>query len=378
MDSLDCFSRSYAQARSRFLAVAGAGGLQVSSHAALLRGVDGEELAMDLALFGPGTADKLIIVSSACHGIEGYAGSAAQLALMQDPQFAREVRERDVAVLLIHGLNPHGFSWGSRVTGENVDLNRNFIDFSRPLPVNADYERVAPLLIPDRWPPPVMNSLRLAAFVVRHGIRSAQAAVSSGQYVDPRGLFFGGHAPTWSNITLRRVLRELASHRSRIAWVDVHTGLGRRGSCERILAARHDAATIARSHVWWGSGVTSTQDQSSSSPALHGQMWSAIYDECPLAEYTGIAVELGTASRLEVLQALRADQWLALHPDVSASLRRAIKERVRSAFYVETDEWKRHAVRETMSAVREALHGLTSGNGCSQTNCLHPAEGEPY
>lgn len=354
----DCFARSYAQARSRFLDAAARGGLALDAHVLALPGAQGEELAMDLALLGPAGADSLVIVSSGCHGIEGYAGSGAQVALLQDRGVVAAVREQDVAVLFIHALNPHGFSWGSRVTAENVDLNRNFIDFSRPLPVNAEYERIAPLLIPHQWPPPAANTLRLAAFVARHGPRAAQAAVSRGQYVDPHGLFFGGHAPTWSNLTLRRVLRDVASNRSRIAWVDVHTGLGPRGGCERILAAPHDAATIVRSRSWWGTGVTSTQDESSSSAALHGQMWSAIADECPLAEYTGIAVELGTASRLEVLQALRGDQWLARHPQAPAALRQSIKNRIRAAFYVETDAWQRNAAGHTMAAVRAALHGL--------------------
>jgi hypothetical protein len=356
----DVFSRSYAHARSRFLDAAAACGLATGSHVLPLRGADGEDLAMDVALLGSESASPLLIVSSACHGIEGYAGSAAQLALLQDAHFAAALRERDVAVLFIHALNPHGFSWGSRVTAENVDLNRNFIDFARPLPVNDDYQRLAPLLIPPRWPPPFTNTLGVAAFLVRHGMAALQAAVSRGQYTDPDGLFFGGHAPTWSNVTLRRVLREFGAARSRIAWVDVHTGLGRPGDCELILAARHDPATIARARAWWGPGVTSTQDQSSSSPALHGQMWSAAHDECPQAEYTGIAVELGTASRLQVLQALRADQWLALHPQAPSALRRDIKQRMRSAFFLEDDGWKRNAVEQTTAAVRQAIEGLAA------------------
>lgn len=353
----DSFSPTYGQARSRFLEAAAGRGLQVESHVLPAPGAQGETLAMDLALLGPHDARSLLIVSSACHGIEGHAGAAAQLALILDPPFEAAVHERGVAVLFIHALNPHGFSWGSRVTGENVDLNRNFVDFSRPLPANPDYERIAPLLIPRTWPPPPANTLRLGAFIARHGMRALQVAVSSGQYVDPAGLFFGGTAPSWSNVTLRRVLRDFGSGRSRIAWVDVHTGLGRRGEAELILAARHDAATVARARAWWGA-VTSTQDDSSSSPALHGQMWRAIYDECPQAQYTGIAVELGTAPRLEVLQALRADQWLARHPEAPAPLRRSIKQRMRRAFYVESDEWRHSAIAHVAAAVHAALEGL--------------------
>lgn len=354
----DCFSRSYGEARSRFLEQAARRGLQVGSHVLPRPGADGETLAMDLAVLGPAGAQALLIVSSACHGIEGYAGSGAQVALLLDDELEAAAAERGVAVLFIHALNPNGFSWGSRVTEDNVDLNRNFIDFSRAPPANPDYERIAPLLVPRQWPPAAMNSLRLAAFIARHGMRALQAALSGGQYVDPDGLFFGGNAPTWSNLTLRRVLREFGMGRSRIGWIDVHTGLGRRGGSERILAARHDPATVARARAWWGSAITSTQDDSSSSPALHGQMWSAVYDECPQAQYTGIAVELGTAPRLEVLQALRADQWLARHPEAPQSLRRSIKQRMRRAFYVEDDGWKRHAASETIAAVRAAIGGL--------------------
>ena len=36
----------------------------------------------------------------------------------------------DLAVLYIHALNPHGFSFWRRVTQEGVDLNRNFHDFA--------------------------------------------------------------------------------------------------------------------------------------------------------------------------------------------------------------------------------------------------------
>jgi hypothetical protein len=357
---VECFSASYAQARSRFLAAAASAGLEVVSHVLPLPGADGEALAMDVALLGAADAPSLLIVSSGCHGIEGYAGSAAQLALLQDSDFVSAVHGRGLAVLFIHALNPHGFSWGSRVTQENVDLNRNFPDFARPLPANAYYRRIAPVLIPDRWPPPLANMLRVGALLARHGMRALQAAVSSGQYADPRGLFFGGHGPAWSNATLRAVLRRFAATRSRIGWIDVHTGLGPRGGCERMLAAPHDPATLARSRAWWGPGLTSTEDASSASPPLHGQMWSVIRDECPRAQYTGIAVELGTVGRLEVLQALRGDQWLARHPDAPAALRCAIKRRLRAAFYVETDGWKRSAAGHVVAAVRDAVQAMTA------------------
>ena len=56
-------------------------------------------------------------------------------------------------------------------------------------------------------------------------------------------------------------------------------------------------------------------------------MWNAVYEECPQAEYTGIAMEYGTLPLLEVMQAMRADHWLHNHPDAAPELLRSLLRR---------------------------------------------------
>ena len=85
---------------------------------------------------GADDAQALLIVSSGCHGIEGYCGSGLQVALLRDGALRARARDAGVALLLVHAMNPWGFSHGRRVTFENVDLNRNFVDFGRSLPLN--------------------------------------------------------------------------------------------------------------------------------------------------------------------------------------------------------------------------------------------------
>jgi hypothetical protein len=99
---------------------------------------------MDVALDGPADADKLLIVSSACHGVEGYCGSGVQVFALHDAEWRPRRATQGVAVLYIHALNPYGFSHIRRTTHENVDLNRNFHDFSQPLPVNEAYRELHP------------------------------------------------------------------------------------------------------------------------------------------------------------------------------------------------------------------------------------------
>ena len=355
------FSPTYAKARVKFLEAAATAGTRIESFNHPLPGREGEQLAMDVALDGDANSERLLIVSSACHGVEGYCGSGVQVFALHDADWRAKARDAGVAVLYIHALNPYGFSHLRRVTQENVDLNRNFHDFSRPLPVNEAYRRVHPLLLPEVWPPDDANRAAVQAFIERDGLSAWQAAITSGQYEFPSGLFFGGQSPTWSNQTLRRVLQQYAAARRRIAWIDLHTGLGPSGLGERIYAGRNDAATVARARRWWGDEVTSIYDGSSTSALLTGLMWDAIYDAAPQAQYTGIAMEYGTEPIAEVLNALRGDHWLALHPEAPAELAAQIRARTLAAFYTDTDPWKGQIISQGRQAMFQAVDGLSEG-----------------
>lgn len=358
----DAFSRSYAEARRKFLQAAADAGLPAEGKVHPLRGLEGEELAMDVARDGHPNASKLLVLSSACHGVEGFCGSGVQVAALRDAALRARAQARGVAVLHVHALNPYGFSHIRRTTHENVDLNRNFQDFSRPLPVNVPYRQVHPLLVPREWPPEPDNVAAVGEFIARHGEKELQAATTGGQHEFPDGLFFGGTAPAWGNLALREVLRTHGRRAGRIAWIDIHTGLGPSGLGERIYAARDDAETVARARRWWDGGgrtpVTSIYDGSSSSAFLTGMLFNALYDECPQAEYTGIALEYGTVPVLESLQALRAEQWLNRHPEAPPEKAAAIRRQILRAFYTDTDEWRARIVEQGLEAMAQAIDGL--------------------
>lgn len=352
------FAQSYRQARAKFLAAAEAAGIDVQTHRHPLLGVDGEELALDVGRLGAADAPALLVISSACHGVEGFCGSGIQVALLADRELQQAATRHGVALLFVHGLNPWGFSWWRRTTQENVDLNRNFVDFHAPLPVDADYVELAHALVPATWPPPPEAEAVIADFVARRGMHAFQAAVSRGQHDDEQGLFFAGRGPTWSHVTWRHVLQDHGRRCRRLALIDLHTGLGESGHGERIFAARDDAAPLARARDWWGGAVTSIYDGTSTSARLSGMLFEAIYAECPQAEYTGIALEYGTLALPQVMQALRADQWLENHPEAPATMRQAIKRATRDAFYTDTPAWKLRVVEQARQAAWQAVHGL--------------------
>lgn len=354
-----CFAPTYAAAREKFLDAAESAQLDVHSELHPLRGRDGETLALDTVRDGPADATRVLIVSSGCHGVEGFCGSGIQVAMLRDVRWRESARQAGVAVVYLHALNPYGFSWWRRVTHENVDLNRNFQDFHAPLPQNPAYDEIAHLLVPPTWPPRWRDHLGLLRFIATRGVRALQTAVSAGQYRHPQGLFYGGQAPTWSQVAVRHALREHGCRAERLAWIDLHSGLGQSGVGERIFAGPDDAAMLARTRAWWGPHVTSIHDGSSSSAPITGMMWLAALQECPQAEYTGIALEYGTQPLLKTLHALRAEQWLENHPEHAATHGAHIKQALRDAFYTDTEVWKRQIVTQAMAAAMQALAGLS-------------------
>ena len=352
------FSQTYREARDKFLEAADARGLDVQSQLHPMLGRDGETLAMDVVLDGPRDAKSLLIVSSACHGVEGFCGSGVQTLLLHDAVFRQAAAQAQVAVLYIHALNPYGFSWWRRTTHENVDLNRNFHDFSQPLPRNPGYDELAAALVPPTWPPSDEVNAAVQRFLETHGAASLQLAISGGQYDYPEGIFYGGRNPTWSHTTLRHVLQDHATRCERLGWIDLHTGLGPSGVGERIFACRDDAAALQRARAWWGPEVTSIYDGSSSSAMLQGLMWMTAYQECAQAEYTGIALEYGTLPLMQMMDALRADQWAENHPDAPPEQIAQIKRQTRDAFYIDTDEWKARVAEQALDAALGSVRGL--------------------
>ncbi|VTU24082.1 hypothetical protein SRS16CHR_03381 [Variovorax sp. SRS16] len=355
------FSGTYAEARRKFLDAAAGRGAGIESFVLEgHQGAAGETLAIDVACLGTPDADKLLIVTSGTHGPEGFCGSGCQIATLNDADLLSRLAQANIALLLIHAVNPHGFSHLHRTNEDNVDLNRNHIAFDAPPPANTAYDGVEALVLPASWPPTAEDDAALAAYIAQHGMRAFRAAVTAGQYHSPDGLFYGGQAPAWSNRTVRGILRKYGARARHIGWIDIHTGLGPYGHGEKIYPGRNAPADIALAHAWWGADVFAPFDGQSASADVSGPVVSAVYDECPQASATTMGLEFGTLPDQEVLTRLRADTWLRRHPEAPPEQQRAIRQGVRDAFYCDNDEWKGMVLGQTRVVLLQTVQGLKS------------------
>jgi len=359
MPTSDFFSATYAEARDKFLDAARAAGARLAAYSLPdHRGPRNELLTTDVAILGTDEPDSVLVLISATHGVEGFGGSGCQIGYLADQLYgALPARTRTI---LIHALNPYGFAWLRRVNENNIDLNRNFQNFTQALPDSSSYEAIHDWLVPEDWDGPARRAADavLQGDMKERGMPAFQAAVSGGQYTRPTGLFYGGTKESWSNTTLRRILSEhLASTAKKVAVLDFHTGLGPPGYGEPIYGGSSREG-FERARKWFGPEVTSFVEGNSTSAVVSGAVDQAFLDLPGAVQTIHLALEYGTRPILEVLTALRADHWLHAIPDRQTPLREGIKRQIRDAFYMDTPAWKAAVYGRAADFVLRASRGL--------------------
>ncbi len=358
MNSAASFSSDYQTARARFLDAARGAGAAVEAIAHPERGPDGGELACDVAWIGPADAEAVLVTISATHGVEGFCGSGAQLDWLRREEY--RALSAGTAVLIIHAVNPYGFAWLRRVTHENVDLNRNWVDFNAPRAENRAYDTLADVICPRTWTAEIQaqTTQALLAYAAQHGFMALQQALSGGQYTHPLGIFYGGDQPTWSRRTQTRIFEHYLHQARRVAIIDYHTGLGPWGFGEQIVVEGPESGSHERARRWYGAAITTPSAGDSASADIAGDGLSFAPTLIAQADVTGMALEFGTKPVLDVVAALRADAWLHAYGDPASPEGRVIKTQVRDAFYGDADDWKGMIAGQSLLATRQALKGL--------------------
>jgi hypothetical protein len=325
-------------------------------------GPAGEELATDVGYFGPDQAEKVIVLVSATHGVEGFGGSGAQLDWLLGPGTSE--LPHDTALLVVHAINPHGFAWLRRVTEEGCDLNRNFVDFTKPLPGNPGYDELAEALLPAELQGPLHESAeaRIREFRAKHGEKAYMEARSGGQWKHPHGFFYGGAAPTWSRRTLEALIadHELATRRC-VAIIDYHTGLGPHGYGEPICGHEPGSRGLEVARRWYGDSLTVPSLGTSSSVVKQGLAehgWRRqLGDRCLY-----VALEYGTYPPESGRRAMQEDHWHHRRgrvdwssPDVQRT-----KQALRRHYYPGTRDWQEMVLFRSRQIIRQALSGLAA------------------
>ena len=360
MASSSFFSDSYSEARAKFLAALDrAGGTHLAAFQNPRRGPAGEELFTDVGRLGPAEAEKLLVLVSGTHGIEGFCGSGCHTGWLDGGHAIRDL-PKGIAVLFIHAVNPHGFAWARRVNEDNVDLNRNFVDHAKPYRDNPDYAKLRDHINPKTWTAEgvAASEKAIRAFYGKPEGELLAKAIHGGQYINPQGTFFGGNAPTWSNRTYREIVATFLGTAEQICLIDYHTGSGVFGFCDLFV---DDKSAGTRSRDWFehctAIEAVPVQDGHSQSD-VPGLLMYVVEDTLKSARVTSCLVEMRTRARPGLLSPICEENWVFQHGDPDSEHGRAVRTAVREAFYPSAPEWKPMVLRQSNALIGEALAGL--------------------
>lgn len=348
--ALDYFPSDYFSARERFLARAREHQAELAHYPIGARGPNGESLSIDTAYLGAAEPRRLLIVSCATHGVEGFAGSALQQHWLD--RFAPGRLPSEAGCLLVHAVNPYGFAWCRRANENNVDLNRNALA-RFPGPPNPAYRRL------ERWlNPPAAGTLDFfyvqgAALLLRHGFSALQQAIVEGQYEYPRGLFYGGTELQES----LRILFDIASAArwrtvERVIAIDIHTGVGRAGTYKLMVDYAETSAPYGRMVRWFGAdGVASNRPAGSIAYRVSGGVSERLALLLPAqAAYTAV-LEFGTVSPTRLLATLRRENRIFHYDRARHARERGV---MREVFCPRGPAWRRQLLAQGENVLRQA------------------------
>ena len=348
------FGETYQQSRARFLNAARSDSRTVETHHHPL-GADGS-LAMDVVRYGKEDAACVLVLTSGVHGPELMCGSGCQVGMMKEGRFQQ--LPDDLAVVLIHGVNPWGAECLRRNTEDNVDLCRNFIDFDIPRPTNPGYEQLHPLL-----QQPLAAMLPALKEVRRQmGFATFMKALMGGQYHHPDGFGFGGHTAGWSHRVLLDVLVRHTARALHVCIIDYHSGIGPYGSGTAVCM--HEDAGLERARNWFGKNIHAPRVTPDSGPEGMGDVKGHCSDgyERALAhsQVTAIVLEFGTYSPQRGLQILLEEH--ATHR-TGRGLSAQLAERMLRYHLPDDGTWRRQIWERANQVVGQAMAGLRGESG---------------
>jgi Protein of unknown function (DUF2817) len=261
----------------------------------------------------------------------------------------------DTAVLVVHALTPWGYAWLRRCDEDGVDLNRNAVDFSKPLPENLGYESLRNALFSADQE---QRKATFAEYERQHGRSALEMAISGGQYTDPTGPFYGGMKPAHGRLVTEDLIQQYNLHERDLAVIDLHSGLGPFGYGEIICDHHPSSLGVQVAQDWYGDSVTLPALGTSSSVPKAGLMdyaWHGIMN----GRSCHVALEFGTYPTDQLFEVLLRDHQLWAQPDKPTE-RLEHSQHMRQHFCPNDEAWKAMVLFRARQVIFQALWGLSA------------------
>jgi hypothetical protein len=177
--------------------------------------------------------EKVFILTSGEHGIEGYVGSAMLQRFIE--KFLHRLDPHSTGLVLVHAINPWGMVHRRRTNANNVDLNRNFVwDAGLIDPsFNPEHKKIDSYINPGKpvysyWGSVLSFMIQLPRYMITMGFQGLKKTSLLGHYRNPKGIHYGGDSYQEETKTLMSLYRKSFQPYDQILHLDMHTGYGPR------------------------------------------------------------------------------------------------------------------------------------------------------
>ena len=339
------FSPDYFTARDRFRKATAKSGGRLHTLSLSAKGPGGEDLDIDVAWFGADAPRQVLLHSSGIHGVEGFAGSAIQLQLLDD----LPTIPANAALVVVHILNPYGMAWLRRTNENNVDLNRNFRADGSYAGTPPSYVKLDLFLNPRTPPASDLFFAKGVCLILRYGMGALKQSVVGGQYEFPKGLFFGGKHLEEGPRKYQEFLTERLLMADKAVVLDVHTGIGRFAE-DTLLVQPED---YVRLQNVFGHRVTALEPERGPAYRIEGGLQSMIFHVFSKTRPVFVGQEFGTYSGIKVLHALREEnRW---HHYGGGTLDHPVKKKLKKVFCPADASWREAVLKRGRELIERAI-----------------------
>ncbi len=315
--------------------------------------------------------EKVFILTTGEHGIEGYVGSAMQQRFIE--HYLPRLDPATTGLLFVHAINPWGMKYHRRVNVNNVDLNRNFVwgtqGFSTA--INPEYDQVNSFLNPtEKIGNLKIGNLKfyagLLVLLAKMNISGFRHATLLGQYRYPQGLYYGGSDYQEETRTLIDLYRGAMEQYEQILHLDMHTGYGPRYQMSLVNSV-HEKGSSAQFVERFNYPLVVAANPNEFY-AIQGDMVDYLYDlwqrEFSEKRLYSTTFEFGTLgdSIFGIVHSPRAmilENQLCWHKAESDSLRSQVVHEFEELFNPAADDWHAKAVADA----DQAFDGILEAEG---------------
>jgi len=265
------------------------------------------------------------------------------------------------AVVLIHAVNPYGFSWLRRTNENNVDQNRNFLQPGESYEGAPEmYGELDPFLNPTcppkRWE---FFGFQAGRMILQKGFAALKDAIGGGQYEFPKGLMFGGTRPSKSHLILKENLPRWVGGCTDVLHIDFHTGLGKSGTYKLLVDHKWDSERAKWLSGQFGEKVVEPwEPEKGVSYAIRGGLGAWCKAQLPDVTYDVLVAEFGTTHIVKVLEALRAENQAHFWCTPDDPRTQTAKEQLKEVFCPSSPKWRHGVVVRGLEIIQTAMNAV--------------------